>query len=440
MGLCTRTVLTGLGLCAGIGGIELGLRLALGDAYRAICYVEREASAAAVIVARMADKALDEAPVWDDLDTFDGKPWRGVGDIVTAGYPCQPFSCAGKRLADRDPRHLWPSIARIIAEVEPPFVFLENVPTHLALGFDAVKAELEGLGYRVEAGLFTAVEVGAPHLRQRLFVLAYRNGLGDDERHDGDSVGRISGAIPRRQDCTDTEDSCTNSIDSGNELADGSSHRLDGRGLYEGSGKEGPGARDPYGQNSELAETKGGHTGKSEGGNRRKGTGGGSSELAHPASLRGRAIKRGEPHGDCESLGDLSGHRRGWNGQALRISGTDETLADTQRAGTGAGDQGIEGAERERRGGLANDGDEFAPFPPGPTDFDAWARILESSPHLEPAICRVDDGVPAWLVEDVGLSRPDQLRALGNAVVPLVAAFAFTYLVGQHTLEGALGE
>jgi DNA (cytosine-5)-methyltransferase 1 len=122
----------------------------------------------------MEDAALDQAVVWDDVGTFDGRPWRGAVDIVTAGYPCQPFSVAGKRQGANDPRHLWPHVARIIGEVEPPFVFLENVAHHLRLGFPEVASGLVGMGYKLAAGLFTAAEVGAPHRRERLFILAIR--------------------------------------------------------------------------------------------------------------------------------------------------------------------------------------------------------------------------------------------------------------------------
>jgi len=85
----------GLSLCAGAGGIDLGLTIAC-PGYRTVCYVEREAYAAATLVARMEDKALDPAPLWDDVTTFDGRPWRGAVDILIGGYPCQPFSVAGK--------------------------------------------------------------------------------------------------------------------------------------------------------------------------------------------------------------------------------------------------------------------------------------------------------------------------------------------------------
>ncbi len=139
-------------------------------------HVERENYAAATLVARMEDASLDRAPVWDDVGTFDGRPWRGAVDIVTAGYPCQPFSVAGKRRGADDPRHLWPHVARVVGECEPPFVFLENVAHHLRLGFPEVASGLVGMGYRLAAGLFTAAEVGAPHKRERLFILAIREG------------------------------------------------------------------------------------------------------------------------------------------------------------------------------------------------------------------------------------------------------------------------
>lgn len=173
--------MNGLALCAGVGGLELGLRLAIGVDYRTVCYVEREAFSAATIVARMEDEALDRAPIWDDLTSFSGEAWRGSVDIITAGYPCQPFSVAGKQRAEADPRHLWPHVARIIREVEPEWVFLENVANHFRLGFNTVARELREMGYDVAAGVYSAAEVGAPHRRDRLFALAHASEFGQRE-------------------------------------------------------------------------------------------------------------------------------------------------------------------------------------------------------------------------------------------------------------------
>ena len=164
--------MSGISLCAGAGGLDLGLHIAI-PGYRTVGYVERESYAAATLVARMEDAALDCAPVWDDVATFDGRPWRDMVDIIHGGYPCQPFSVAGRKLGNKDPRHIWPHIARIVSEIEPSLCFFENVGGHLRLGFEEVHDDLRSMGYCVKAGLFTAEEVGASHKRERLFILAY---------------------------------------------------------------------------------------------------------------------------------------------------------------------------------------------------------------------------------------------------------------------------
>ncbi len=168
---------TVLSLCTGAGGLELGLKLAIPGS-RTVCYVEGEAYAASVLAARMEDETLDAAPVWSDLRTFDSKPWRGCVDIVVAGYPCQPFSIAGRKQAENDPRHLWPHIRDLVADLRPRIAFFENVSHHLRLGFEQVHDDLRELGYGVKAGLFTAEEVGASHKRERLFILAHAAGAG----------------------------------------------------------------------------------------------------------------------------------------------------------------------------------------------------------------------------------------------------------------------
>lgn len=179
-GVASRS-LSGISLCAGIGGIDLGLELALGGRYRTVAYVERDPHAASCLVARMEDEALGPAPIWDDLKTFPGRDWRGRVDLISAGYPCQPFSCAGGRAGTQDPRHLWPHVRRIISQVRPRYVFLENVRGHLSLGFDRVLSDLARLGFDAEWTTLGASGVGAPHRRQRLFILAWPR-LPDSQR------------------------------------------------------------------------------------------------------------------------------------------------------------------------------------------------------------------------------------------------------------------
>lgn len=131
--------------------------------FQALDVVEIEAYACEVLASRMEEGNLDAAPIWTDLRTFDGRPWRGVVDCV-----------AGRMQGADDPRHLWPEVARIVREVQPAFCFFENVGNHLRIGFREVAGELHAMGYRVAAGLFTASEVGAIHKRERLFILAAR--------------------------------------------------------------------------------------------------------------------------------------------------------------------------------------------------------------------------------------------------------------------------
>ena len=173
--------LTVLSLCTGYGGIELGLAAALQNPLRVVA-VEVEAYALANLAAKAEEGELVIEAMWPDLRTFPAERFRGCFDFILAGYPCQGESFAGKRLKEKDPRWLWPHIERIIEAVQPVWFFGENVPGHLSGGFPTVYRSLQNLGYRVEAGLFTAAEVGAPHKRQRLFILANNS---NSRREDG---------------------------------------------------------------------------------------------------------------------------------------------------------------------------------------------------------------------------------------------------------------
>ena len=159
-------------LFAGYGGLGLGVSLATGAG--PVVYVERGAFAASVLVARMEEKALVAAPVWDDVATFDGRRFRGVVDCVVGGSPCQDLSVAGKRAGLEGARSgLWREMLRVVRETGPAFVFWENVGGAIASALDVVASDLEGLGFRVAACTLGASDVGAPHERQRLFVLAH---------------------------------------------------------------------------------------------------------------------------------------------------------------------------------------------------------------------------------------------------------------------------
>lgn len=210
MALRTRNILS---LCAGVGGLELGISLALrlrGEQSRGILYVEREAAAAASLVASMEAGWLHPAPVWSDLLTFDARPWRGLVHILASGDPCQDNSVAGKREGEDGERFLAPEVVRIAEECRPDLIFRENVPGNADGQLAAIAPPLEGLGYRLAAGIFSSAETGNTMRRERLFIMAVANGgLCRDGRiqrsrelgllTQGDGAGGATSALGRPQ-------------------------------------------------------------------------------------------------------------------------------------------------------------------------------------------------------------------------------------------------
>ena len=176
-----------LSYCTGYGGIELGLERT-GMVVQPIAYVEIEAWACWGLVKKIEAGLLHPAPVWTNLVTFPLERFRGRVDGFIGGYPCTPFSAAGKRKGESDPRHLWPWFAKTIRLVRPSWCFFENVEGHITKGLRNVLSDLGELGYRSSWGIFSASEVGLPHQRKRVFILAYRKCKG------------LEGWLPGRQD------------------------------------------------------------------------------------------------------------------------------------------------------------------------------------------------------------------------------------------------
>lgn len=164
------TQLNCISFFSGIRGIERGLSLA-GVPHKTVTYVEIEAVAIANLVEEMETGDLDSAPIFSDIKTFRSDIFRDKIHLFTGGYPCQPFSVAGSRKGNTDPRHLFPYLLQHIKSVRPICLFLENVPGHLKLGYDQVYRDLRNLGYQVEAGLFSSAQANGSHKRQRLFIL-----------------------------------------------------------------------------------------------------------------------------------------------------------------------------------------------------------------------------------------------------------------------------
>jgi len=158
-----------LALFAGAGGGILGGHL-LG--WRTVCAVEWEQYPASVLCARQNDGFLPPLPIWDDVQTFDGKPWRGIVDVVSGGFPCQDISAAGKGAGiDGERSGMWGQMARIIHEVQPKYIFVENSPMLTSRGLGRVLGDLASMGFNARWGVLGAADIGANHQRDRIWIV-----------------------------------------------------------------------------------------------------------------------------------------------------------------------------------------------------------------------------------------------------------------------------
>ena len=212
-----------LALFAGAGGGILGGKL-LG--WRTVCAVEWEPYPASVLCARQNDGLLPPFPIWDDVCSFDGKPWRGIVDVVSGGFPCQDISAAGKGAGiDGERSGMWGEMARIIHEVQPRYVFVENSPMLTSRGLGRVLGDLAAMGFDARWGVLGAADVGAPHQRNRIWIVAHANSEPDAMRRDSTHYAEeVAGGESRDQFSR-----------SGAEMADSSNIGLPGQGQHEQS-------------------------------------------------------------------------------------------------------------------------------------------------------------------------------------------------------------
>jgi DNA (cytosine-5)-methyltransferase 1 len=436
-------------LCAGGGGLDLGVKLALPGA-RCVLYVEREYAACAVLVARMREGSLDEAPVWSDAKTFDGRPWAGTVDLLVAGIPCQGNSLAGRRQMERDPRDLWPDARRLLRELGCRHFLLENVAGFLVPGGGMSAPAARVLGELAEGGWdaewlrLPAAAVGAPHRRERFFLLAERKenvcGVGQADAADircerlrserggageGEGEGRLrqppgEGLPVHRLDARRRD------------LADAGRAGLPGRdgGEPRGVGREAEAAeaRLPEPQRQRLRDA----------------AGDGGAPVEHALGVDDRPRDGAPDGGEGPAPGAEGGARPGGGGLADAAARRDGR--QPEGGGEGAGGAG-----------------DLSLWPPGPGDRDAWRRVLSRRPHLAPAVAQEEaesalrelaDGLASPLGyagsdpgrggDDAGvggadegvavvavLPRADALRLLGNGVVPAQAALALLILAGR---------
>lgn len=423
-----------LSLCSGAEGLELGLKLNIPNS-GTICHVEIEAYVCALLEKRMREKVLADAPIWTNLKSFDGKPWRGLVDCLTAGYPCQPFSIAGKKLGDKDPRHLWPEVARVISECEPAICFLENVGAHLRMGFEQVHDDLRAMGYRIKSGLFTAEEVGSPHKRERLFILAYSPRLMRERnliQRIGGWQSEISVGCRSYDVANDNGWRCIGGRDTDPQRQIHSNnfghtpHNQDGREPEHGFGTNGKVMADGdcNGRNCSICPLARANDPQGWAQCLENAFFSGIRFTAEELSRHEERLRAYEEQSALRNTQDVLADtavsrawefiRRLWQ----RLKGNSAKLADTEcdrRRRWSDGVAGRQSGEVEAEGSLgACDG--LPAWPPRPNEYDKWETIPAD---FKPAVHRMADGLA---------NRLDRVRTCGNGVVPLVAAYAFRVL------------
>lgn len=380
-----------ISLCPGIRGLERGIERAMGGKLRVAVYVEIEAFIVANLLAAMEEGVLDAAPIWSNLKTFDALPFRGKIHGIIGGYPCQPFSDAGLRQGTSDPRHLYPFISRCIKKSRPLWCLFENVEGHLSLGFDIVQKDLRKMGYSVEAGVYSAEEVGAPHRRNRLFILALENSFSERMR------GRIIEKQTRSGNGSEIQTPRSSQL--GNTAFEyaRTSTRQDGK------IKSGRSSREMVNSNNKPFDSS---------------IGGILSESGGASEAMGNANDSGLQRRCCGKCGERSCQWAvGSNGPfdpTGDMADTDEQRCETQR----------NYCQQIKEGDARASGDD---------SLDRWPSGPGRAQHEweEPRI--VEPGM-GCTVNGYNF-REDFLRALGNSVVEQTAELAFIDLLKKHGIE-----
>ena len=365
---------------------------------RSVALCEIEAFPIANLVSKMEAGLMESAPIWTDLKTFPWESFRDRVDILTGGYPCQPFSAAGKRAGKEDQRHLWPWIADGIRILRPRACFFENVEGHISLGLSSVISDLEELGYKVSWGIFSAREVGAPHQRKRVFILANLKCAGLERLYNWHT--------PSEQ----TEFVGADSRASGHRSAWPSRPGEPQHG-WEPPRVVGNTKSKRAGQRSELRSEECGSRGALPWGVEQSGEVGGVSNASHNGL---------EIDSEC-AIQPTEG--RGRNGNAGRVCSR-EAMGNTESANG----RSITGDHRGQQGSLG----EQEQVESGGGDCGA---LRESNGQTEPPLGGNPDGPASGLgYAELRVScdnRTDELRLLGNGVVPATAERAFRTLIKE---------
>ena len=360
-----------LDLFSGIGGFSLGLEATGGFETVAFCDIEK-------YCLEILEKRYPGVPRYTNIKelNYDTIKTDGVFpiDIITGGYPCQPFSVAGRKKGEEDPRHLWPEYFRLIKELRPSWVIGENVSGHIKLGLDTVLKNLESEGYAARTFSISASSIGANHQRERVWIIANseRNGLTTSEKRGGFEK-TISEQQKRENNTFNSEGTSSIPLSSKN-VEDTRQH---------GGGLEPSGNKESIGRGS-LEKT----------------------ERSTNADQTSGSSQRGEIMADTKNIGSiLSSHEGERQGNSTRRSegqseGDGQTMANTSSERTSRGETGWEDAENVGQSSRR--------------PWDGWWDI-------EPNVGRVANGVP---------KRVDRLKSLGNSLVPSIP-----YYIGLSILQ-----
>ncbi len=410
--------ITHVSLCAGYGGIDLGLHRCLPN-LRTIAYSEIEAFACELLLARMEGGQIDAAPIWPDLKSFPWAKLRDRVDILSGGYPCQPFSSAGKRLGREDPRHLWPYIADGISILRPRLCFFENVEGHISLGLREVIEHLGELGYSATWGIFSAAEVSAPHQRKRVFILAHRNGkrgqLSDWRQQPAEQMLERDGAAGRDVLADAADDRC---LQCGKPRATDASSATTRRAEELWPSRPG---QPQFGWEPPRVVADAQRDGRAEAGRDARGMGaaqcgeeGGKSESGSTAS----------PADDSRS--ELGNARSQESSRLSSRAGRDE-VAEAGQPGAGLGNASNNGHSSATQRGSIGESQEKRRL----LQFAGTSGIWQTQPSLGGDADGLAGGMDYAQLCVAGDSRVDELRLLGNGVVPAVAERAFVTLLDE---------
>ena len=389
-----------LALFSGAGGGILGGHL-LG--WRTVCAVEWEPYPASVLCARQNDGFLPPFPVWDDIRTFDGRPWRGIVQVVSGGFPCQDISAAGKGTGITGSRSgLWGEMARVIREVRPRFCFVENSPMLTSRGLGTVLGDLAAMGFDARWGVLGAADVGAPHQRDRIWIVGKQMG---NTYNNGPITSEISKSLAQRSDSSSTQQEQASKLERSGEQYAELAH-TDGMRQLQPQGSESD-QRGWVGDSGEQVANA------SEQGLQRE-------QWSQSEGDGDRLTDQGEAMANiCDkvSYSDNNGHNNKKSRELFASSEQTETrqeFNETSRHNSLANSSSL---------GQQRQGQHDQPVYSAQSS-DGQANYAESIGRpeqwsTEPNVGRVANGVAA---------RMDRLKAIGNGQVPAVAKLAWEIL------------